>query len=354
VKVLFTHEIFMPDFHGGGEFLTYEIVKRMIKSGFDVTVLTTGDPKIKNYENIPTIRLPVNRYLMNLAGPMIAKYARNFDLIQSNNYNACFPSLIAGKLVKKPVYCMVHGMYGKKWLSMRGHFFGNVSRAVEKFQVSGDYEKIIFFSEFARNSGVSIGIPKEQTIVIHPGIEYKNFYVGEKEPYVLFVGRLSKQKGITYLIEAAKQLPHIKFKVAGRDEEESRIKQEAPKNVEFLGFVSNEELRELHSRALVFCLPSVAETFGLVILDAMASGCAVVSTVPLDYKGFKVDVGDVEQLKNAILYLFENPAKALNMGIENREKVKEYRWDKCIEKLGNLYSYNLLTSENYNFNTNNI
>lgn len=337
MKVLFTHEIFMPDFHGGGEFLTYEIVRRMIDSGFDVTVLTTGDPKIKNYENISTIRLPVNRYLMNLTGPCIAKYAKEFDLIQSNNYNACYPSLMAGKLVKKPVYCMVHGMYGKKWLSMRGPFFGNISRAVEKFQVSGDYEKIIFFSEFARDAGVSVGIPKEKTTVIHPGIEYNNFYVGEKEPYVLFVGRLSKQKGITYLIQTAKELPQIKFKIAGRDEEESWIKKEAPKNVEFLGFVSNEELRELYSKALVFCLPSVAETFGLVILDAMASGCVVVSTVPLDYEGFKVDTGDVEQLRNAISYLFENPDSALAMGLKNREKVQGYSWENCIRGLSELY-----------------
>jgi glycosyltransferase involved in cell wall biosynthesis len=337
MKILFTHEIFMPDFHGGGEFLTYEIVKRMIESGFDVTVLTTGDPKIKNYENIPTIRFPVNRYLMNLTAPMIAKYARNFDLIQSNNYNACFPSLIAGKLVKKPVYCMVHGMYGKKWLSMRGHFFGNISRAVEKFQVSGNYEKIIFFSEFARDAGISVGIQKKKTTVIHPGIEYDNFYVNEKEPYVLFVGRLSKQKGITYLIQAAKELSHIKFKIAGRDEEESWIKKEAPKNVEFLGFVSNEELRELYSKALVFCLPSVAETFGLVILDAMASGCVVVSTVPLDYEGFKVDVGNVEQLKNAILYLFENQENTTGMGLKNREKVRGYSWENCIRELSAIY-----------------
>jgi glycosyltransferase involved in cell wall biosynthesis len=337
MKVLFTHEIFMPDFHGGGEFLTYEIVKRMIKSGFDVTVLTTGDPKIKNYENIPTIRLPVNRYLMNLTGPMIAKYARNFDLIQSNNYNACFPSLIAGKLVKKPVYCMVHGMYGKKWLSMRGPFFGNISRVVERFQVSGAYKRIIFFSEFARDAGVSVGIQKEKTTVIHPGIEYNNFYVSDKEPYVLFVGRLSKQKGITYLIQTAKELPYIKFKIAGRDEEESWIKKEAPKNVEFLGFVSNEELQELYSKALVFCLPSVAETFGLVILDAMASGCAVVSTVPLDYEGFKVDVGNIEQMKDTLLYLFENKETAVSMGLKNREKVQGYSWDKCIRELSRIY-----------------
>lgn len=327
----------MPDFHGGGEALAYEIAKRLIEYGHEVTVLTTGDPKIKNFENIETIRIPINRYLMNLAVPWIYKHAKDYDLIQTNNYNACFASLVAGKLLKKPVYCMVHGMYGEKWLQMRGRIFGNISRYIEKMQVNHDYTKIIFFSEFARDAGLSIGIPQDKTTVIHPGIEHHDFHVAEKEPFVLFVGRLAKQKGINYLIQVARELPHINFKIVGRDEDESWIKADAPGNVEFLGFVSQEELYDLYSKALIFCLPSVAETFGIVILDAMASGCAVVSTVPLDYEGFKVDVGDTEGLKKDILYLYDNPEIAKDMGIENVRKVGEYSWQNCISELTELY-----------------
>lgn len=346
MRILFTHEIFMPDFHGGGEALAYEISRRLADRGHEVTVVTTGDPKITHYENLRTIRMPVNRYLMNFSAPFVYRWAKGYDVILTNNYNACVASLHAGKMLKIPVYCMVHGMYGDKWIQMRGRLFGNLSKHIERLQICRDYTKIIFFSEFARDAGVSIGIPEDQTTVIHPGLDHGNFYVGEKEPFVLFVGRLSKQKGINYLVQAARELPHISFKVVGRDEEESWLKDNAPENVEFLGFVSQEELYDLYSRALIFCLPSVAETFGIVILDAMASGCAVVSTVPLDYEGIKVDVGDVMQLKDAISHLFEDQVVARNMGLKNMKKAEGYNWETCIKQIEAICGHHSLTKSN--------
>ena len=94
---------------------------------------------------------------------------------------------------------------------------------------------------------------------------------------------------------------------------------------------------DLYAEAPVFCLPSIAETFGLVILEAMASGCAIVSTVPLDYEGVKVDIGNVGQLKEAIRFLFDNRDVSLKMGEMNREKAKDFSWDGFAEKLINVY-----------------
>ena len=71
MKVLITHEKFMPDFAGGGEKLVYEMAKNLQRKGVDVKVLTTGNPKITEYDGIPTIRLPINRFLMNFAFPSI-------------------------------------------------------------------------------------------------------------------------------------------------------------------------------------------------------------------------------------------------------------------------------------------
>ena len=62
LKILVTHELFMPDVSGGGEQIVYEYVKRLVARGHEVTVLTTGDPKIKEYEGIRTVRLPIPRY----------------------------------------------------------------------------------------------------------------------------------------------------------------------------------------------------------------------------------------------------------------------------------------------------
>lgn len=339
MKILMTHELFMPECHGGGEIVAFEIVKRLIENGFDVKVLTTGNPKIKEYDGIQTVRLPVNRYLMNLAAPWIYKHSKDCDLIQTNNYNACYPSFLAGKWAKKPVVCLVHGMYGDSWIDMRGQFLGRLSKLVEKYQICHDYDKIVFLSEYARREGVKIGIPKGIAEVIKPGIPrgFKSYKMKKKEQIVLFVGRMAKQKGLDYLIDAARELPDVRFVLAGRGEEERRLKSIAPPNVEFLGFVKERELIELYARAQVFCLPSVGEGFGLVLLEAMASGCAIVSTVPLDYNGIKVKIANIEQLKKGIRYLIANPNVAIRMGKNNVKKVKQYDWDNFIKELIKIY-----------------
>ncbi len=337
MRILITHERFPPSFYGGGERVIYELARRLKLKGLDITVLTTGNPKINEFDGIPTICLPIHRYLMNLAVPWIYKYAKDVDLIQTNSYNACLPSLIVAKILRKPVVCLVHGIWGDKWTEMRGFFGGNISRLVEQLQISRSYNKIIFWSDFARNEGLKLGIPERITEVISLGVDYEKYKAEAKEDFVLFVGRLAKQKGVDYLIQAAKELPDIKFKVAGTGEEEERIKSSIPRNVELLGFVSHEQLVDLYARAPIFCLPSIAETFGLVILEAMASGCAIVSTVPLDYEGIKVEVGNVDQLKEAIRFLFNNHDVSLEMGEINRRKVKEYSWESFVEKLIGVY-----------------
>ncbi|MEM5882885.1 MAG: glycosyltransferase family 4 protein [Candidatus Aenigmatarchaeota archaeon] len=338
MKVLLTHELFLPDHPIGGELAVYEIARRLKERGIEITVLTTGNPKIREYKGIPTIRIPVHRYMMNLALPFILKYAKKVDLIQTNNYNACFPSWVAAKILKKPVVCIVHGMYGNGWIEMRGPILGRISKIVEKIQIIPSYDKVIFLSEYARKEGIKQGVKLERTEVLLPGLLKKVSYKKtKKEPFVLFVGRIAKQKGIDYLIEAARKLPEIKFVVVGKGEEERRIKSISPENVEFLGFVSDEKLAELYSKALVFCLPSVGEGFGFVLLEAMASGCAIVSTVPLDFCGVHVKFGNVEELANSIKCLIENKGKARKMGKNNIKKVKAYNWNKFIDKLIEIY-----------------
>lgn len=346
MKILVTHELFPPEVWKMHEKLVYEIVKRLAKNGIEVKVLTTGDPKIKKFDGIETIRIPLHRYFMNFSLPWILRYAKDVDLIQTNNYNACFPSFLAGKILRKPVVCLISGMYGKKWIKMRGQIFGRFSMLVEKYQACHDFTKILFLSEFAREQGVKIGIKRKLTKVLKPGIDFKKCKMKKKEPFVLFVGRIAKQKGIEYLIEAARNLPEVKFVIVGTGEEEKNLKKTSPSNVQFTGFLPEKKLLDVYSRALIFCLPSIGETFGFVQLEAMASGCSIVSTVPLDYKGIKVEIGNVKQLTEAISYLIKNQKTAEKMGRENSEIAKTYEWNAFIKNLIQLYDQ-ILAKGNY-------
>lgn len=344
MRVLLTHEIFPPRIHGGGEKVVLEIAKRLQDKGIEIKVLTSGNPKIKEFEGIRTIRLPINRYFMNFAVPWVYKHAKDVDLIQTNNYNACFPSYVAGRLLHKPVVCLVHEVYNKKWIKFRGPIFGYLSRIFERLQVRHDFDRFLFLSEFMRDSAVEIGIPKEKTKVIKPGLglNFKKFakIKIKKDPHVLFFGHFIKRKGLEYLLQAAKELPDVTFIIAGRGDEYRKWKNLASKNVSFVRFskfVSDRELFNLFSSALIFCLPSMGEGFGMAILDAMASGCAIVSTIPLDFEGVRIAPQSSFQIKNAIRYLIDNPDVTIKLGKRNREKAKEYDWDNFIKELIKTY-----------------
>jgi glycosyltransferase involved in cell wall biosynthesis len=338
MKVLITHELFPPESFGGGEILVYEMAKNLKKAGICVEILTTGNPKIKNYDGIKTIRLPINRYMMNFAWKSIQKHAKKFDLIQTNNYNACLASYVAGKKIGKPVICHVHGIYTNQWIKMRGLILGTLSKETEKFQLKQKYNKIVFSSNYAQKEGLNIGIPKKQTIIIPPGIPREGKYKPtKKQMFVLHVGRLSKQKGLDQLIAAAVTLPEINFKLIGRGEDETRLKKIAPKNVEFLGYLSDKDVIKYYNKAAIFCLPSLGEGFGLVLTEAMASGCAIISTIPLDFEGIRIEQNNTRQLINAIYHLYKNPKLTQKMGKKNLKLSKKYNWKKFTKAYMNLY-----------------
>jgi glycosyltransferase involved in cell wall biosynthesis len=340
MKVLFVHELFPPDVAGGGEIIAMEFAKRLREKGVDVEVLSTGNPMQTSFEGVPTHRIPVNRYLLNFLPHVIAKRARDFDMIQSFSFNASLPSYIASKLNKKPVVNFVLGVYGNQWKDMKGPVVGRIFSFLEHTQLVHDFDRTFFLSDFSRNVGIGMGLRPEKTDIIHPGVDASLFKPRKKDGSVLFVGRLAKQKGVDYLIEAARALPMTKFIVVGDGEEGSRLRKISPANVRFTGWLKpfSPELVELYSKASIFCLPSIGEGFGIVLLEAMASGCAVISTIPLDYEGIRVAPKDTKALITAISKLIEDPKRIESLGAKNTELSRGYDWSASAEKMKRIYS----------------
>ena len=97
MNVLLTHERFLPDFGGGGEYIVFRTATGLQARGVDVRVLTTGDPALRSYQGVPTERLPISRYAFNLQVGAIAARARTHELIHTFTYHACLPSLLAAE-----------------------------------------------------------------------------------------------------------------------------------------------------------------------------------------------------------------------------------------------------------------
>lgn len=144
------------------------------------------------------------------------------------------------------------------------------------------YKKVDLFvcpSNFLENKILSAKeYYKGKTKTIHNFINKEKFSnsCSKEENYIVYVGRLSKEKGIENIAKAAKLLPEYEFVVAGNGPDEDILK-DIP-NVKLLGFVTGEELTELMVKAKVLLLPSVCyENCPLSILEAHALGVPVVT-----------------------------------------------------------------------------
>ncbi len=113
--------------------------------------------------------------------------------------------------------------------------------------------------------------------VIYPAVRVKNYFLSKPKDYFLLVSRLEPHKKTEIAIQAFKDLP-FKLKIVGTGSEYKKLKKLASgsKNIEFLGFVPDGELRELYAECLALVFPQ-EEDFGLVPLEVQASGRPVIA-----------------------------------------------------------------------------
>ena len=151
--------------------------------------------------------------------------------------------------------------------------------------------------------------------------------------YLLAVGRLTPEKGLEYLVEAANRLPQVQqVVIAGASDHDSTYQElleklDTNKKVIFTGFTSGEDLRQLYSHARCFVLPSVNEGFPMVMLEAMAYGLPIVCSdipgtrqVELPEEDY-FTVRDVDSLCAAITHQLAKPNEPLHYDLE------KYNWD---------------------------
>ncbi|MBY0588210.1 glycosyltransferase family 4 protein [bacterium] len=332
MKILFTHERFAPDFAGGGEYVVLETARHLRRRGVDVRVLTMGDPSVTDYEGIPTQRLAGHRYRMNGKSREIARAAADVDLIQTFNYHACYPSFRAGRTLRKPVVCQFLAVFGKAWLEMKGPWIGRAFQAYERFLLGLPFARSVFLSSYSMELARSLGpaLPKGQ--IIAPGIDLVHYAPRwPKDPIVLFVGKLDVRKGVDDILEAARQLPHVSFLMYGWGEREASLRASAPLNVKVESFERGMPLVDRFARARVFVFPSRAETFGIAIVEAMASGCAIVSSIPVGFEGVPIVAGDMDGLVRALQQLWDDPSECERMGRVNMQRAENFTWERCID-----------------------
>jgi glycosyltransferase involved in cell wall biosynthesis len=337
LRILLVHERFPPDYGGGGEYVVLQVAKRLLVAGHDVKVLTTGDPRQDAFEGVPLRRLPVSRYRFNLASAEVAAAAADADLVHCFTYHAAYPSWRAARRLGKPVLLEVLALFGQAWVGMRGPVAGRLLRGFERVLMRLPFDRRLFLSPGSLDLAQSLGLRRPGDCIIHPGISLEEYRPAAHKDGVVFSGKFESRKGIGLVQQLARELPHIPFLAIGWGPEFEQVALDSPPNMLVEHFSGRERLAQALGAARIFLFPSRAETFGLVVAEAMASGCAIVSGAPLEFEGARIDAGDAAAVKAALEALWNDPELCAEQGARNRERAQAYSWNRHMARLQSLY-----------------
>jgi glycosyltransferase involved in cell wall biosynthesis len=201
------------------------------------------------------------------------------------SWHTFFPVTLAW-LLRKPSVMIVGGFdtanmpdigYGYQQGGLRRWASRWIMRRASRLVTNSDYSR----TEIAANTP----IPPERVTVVHHGVPDRFGPLAPEAPrerLALTVGHLVTttlmQKGHQPFVEAARHLPDVRFVFVGKwhDDAIDRLRELAPANVEFTGWLSDEELEALYRRASVYVQASRHEGFGLAVAEAMLAGCVPV------------------------------------------------------------------------------
>lgn len=397
MKILFVQNRFYPAI-GGAERHTYLLSKYLAKKGHEVTVYTTTSlskddvlsvalsppffvkPKIK--ANLPKEEFienfTVKRFDMSLRfwsfnwiPEMFKELKTNiheFDIIHAHGYH--ITSSLAGcyyaKKCKKPFVLTAHDLIIPDDLPLDAKLLKRAyDKTFGKFLLKNSTKLIALTEDHIQQYTERGGEPGKIRIVPN-AIEldkYKNknsnqntldkYGIDKKDKVLLFVGRIDKYKGVQDVIEAmptvSAEYTDVKFIVVGRDYgyraelEKLRAKLNLRDRVIFAGNVPEKELIELYRRADIFILPSRMEGFGIVLLEAMASGTLCIAySIPSVRKVIKnnengVLVKNEKELQDKLLYYLGNIEEKRRIEANALKYVEKYDIKKVINSIEKVY-----------------
>jgi len=232
-------------------------------------------------------------------------------------------------------------------------------RIVERELAEYEYCDLITVpSSFAMRTFVERGVPAEKLRLVPYGVDLRMFHPAPRieRPFrVLFVGNVSLQKGIGYLLEAVKALriPGLEVWVIGEIDPSARaVLAKYDGLFRYLGVLPRARLHEYYSQGSVLVLPSVQEGLALVQAQAMACGLPVIATTNTGaedlftdgVEGFIVPIRDAAAIREKIEMLYADPALRERMASAALERVRSLGgWNSYGEKMAACYAAALRT-----------
>lgn len=264
-------------------------------------------------------------------------------------YRASFYVLFGAVVWRRPVVLHIHGSSFDEFVDAEA----GVLRAFQSV-VFEACESIIVLSDYWRE--VMARRVDESKLEVHPNAVDVDDYDPSFEtevPTISFVSNLVKRKGILDLVEAIERLEHdnvgpFRVRIAGDGPQAERARDLAERfdEVEYLGYVTEAEKRELLETSSIYVLPAYAEGLPIALLEGMVGGNAVVATdvgsipeVITEAGGVLISPGDVDRLTETLRTLIDQPERVRDMARWNHQTVGEnYAWGTLSGELDDLYA----------------
>lgn len=285
-----------------------------------------------------------------------------FDIIHAHDWLTIPAALEAQKQINKPLVLHIHATE----IDRTG---GHVDQRIYDIERYGMEcaDTIIAVSHHTKKIIVEhYGIHPDKVVVVHNGIDYKSFKYApvcdttverltqlQNEGYqiVLFVGRLTVQKGVEYLIRAAQTIiarkPKTLFVIAGSGDLQHQLIQltaslQISDNVIFAGWVDGPQRTSLYALADLFVMPSVSEPFGLVSLEAAVHNTPIIlsktsGASEILKHAFAVDYWDTHKTADMMYTILEYRSLRRLLAKRGKKAARRVSWGKTAQKISSLY-----------------
>ncbi len=292
-------------------------------------------------------------------GGLVAK-EEGFDVIYAHDWLSFGAGVEAKRVSGKPLVVHVHATEFDRCGGPAG-----VNPDVYEIEKEGmeAADKVIVVSDFTKRIIVKhYGIPESKVRVVHNGVDDTTLPRGaanrlklttlKQSGYkiVLFLGRITLQKGPDYFLRTAKMVlsrePRTIFLLSGSGDMERQMMDMAASmgisdRVFFTGFLTGEDRSEVYAAADLFVMPSVSEPFGITSLEAMKLGTPVLvskqSGVAEAVKHvLKADFWDVDEMTNKILGVIRHDGLRDTLSQNGRHEADALTWDEAAEKVENV------------------
>jgi glycogen(starch) synthase len=309
------------------------------------------DPKNIKKLTYQELEFRVNEYAHSILDAVKSQHV-DADVIHAHDWMTYPAAQYLRQKLDKPFVAHVHSTEFDRVPT------GNGNQFITQVEQTGflEADRIIAVSEFTKEVLIQrYGIDEDKIDVIHNGIDeapkIQTIQFAQGRPVIVFMGRLTMQKGAEYFLQLAKKvlarIPNALFVVAGHGDQYSMLllenaKQRLSSSVVFAGFLRDQQKDFLLDRADIFVMPSISEPFGLVALEAVQRETPVIISKTSGVRevlpgAISVDFWDIDLMANSIEQLLKDPSYYERVVDQQLASLGEISWKKSAQKVKEVY-----------------